>query len=70
MQGFWLSDCALAVELTPCMPLMLGWFVPPRVTSRPLAITEVSRAAEGGVVWGREVACGAVSGNSLARIPA
>jgi hypothetical protein len=56
--------------VTSCMPLMLGRFVPPRVTSRPLAITEVSRAAEGGVVWGREVACGAVSGKSLARIPA
>jgi hypothetical protein len=51
----------------PSLPSMLGWFVPPRVTSRPLAITEVSRAADGGVVWGREVACGAVSGKSLAR---
>src|SRR5215211_45525 len=51
------------------MPLMLGWFVPPRVTSCLLANPTVSRAAEGGVVWGREVACGAVSGKSLARIP-
>jgi hypothetical protein len=52
---------------TPCMPLLLGWFVPPRMTSCPLAITEMRRAAEGGVVWGREVGCGAVSGKSLAR---
>jgi hypothetical protein len=53
--------------LTPCMPLMCGWFVPPRVTSRLLANPEVSRAAKGGVVWGREVTRGAVSGKSLAR---
>jgi hypothetical protein len=56
--------------LTPCMPLMLGWFVVPHITSRPLANPKMSRAVEGGVVREREVACRAVSGKSLARIPA
>ena len=45
------------------MPLMLGWFVPPRVTTCLLANPKVSRAAEGGVVWGREAACSAVLAN-------
>jgi hypothetical protein len=30
MQGFWLSDCALAVELTPCMPCSFGVLPHPR----------------------------------------
>jgi hypothetical protein len=46
---------------------MRGWFVPPRVTSRLLANPQVSHAANGGVVWGREIACGAVSGKFLAQ---
>jgi hypothetical protein len=55
---------------TPSLPSMRGRFVAPRLTSRPLANSEVNGAAEGGGVWEREVACGAVSGKSLARIPA
>jgi hypothetical protein len=44
---------------------LASWGVSTANTSSPS--TKVSRAAEGGVVWGREVACGAVSGKSLAR---
>jgi hypothetical protein len=49
--------------LTPCMPLMLGWFTMPCRTSRAHTTALVSGAVEGRVVRRREVACSAVSGN-------
>ena len=56
--------------LTPCMPLMRGWFTPPRRTSRSHTTTLVRDAVEGWVVRRREVTCSAVSGKFLARAPA
>ena len=55
--------------LTPCMPLMLGWFTTPCNTSRVHITAQVRNAAEGWVVGRREVTCSAVSGKSLARDP-
>ena len=52
--------------LTPCMPLMRGWFTTPCTTSPTYATEQVKGAAEGCVVGG-EVACGVVSGKFLAR---
>ena len=56
--------------LTPCMPLMLGWFTTPCTTSRVHITAQVRDAAEGWVVGRREATCSAVSGKSLARTPA
>ena len=53
--------------LTPCMPLMCGWFTSPRATSPTHATEQVKGAAEGWVVGRRQVTCSAVSGKSLAR---
>jgi len=53
--------------LTPCMPLMCGWFTSQRTTSPTHATEQVKGAAESWVVRRREVACSAVSGKSLAR---
>jgi hypothetical protein len=57
-------------HLTPCMPLMLGEFTTPRRTSRDHTTTLVRGAVEGRVVRRHEAACSAVSGKSLASIPA
>jgi hypothetical protein len=56
--------------LTPCMPLMCGWFTSPCATSPTHATGQVNGAAEGWIVRRREVTCSAVSGKSLARDPA
>jgi hypothetical protein len=56
--------------LTPCMPLMCGWFTSPCTTSPTHATEQVKGAAEGWVVGRRQVTCSAVSGKSLARVPA
>jgi hypothetical protein len=53
--------------LTPCMPLMCGWFTSPRATSPTHATEQVKGAGEGRVVGRREVTRSAVSGKSLAR---
>jgi hypothetical protein len=55
--------------LTPCMPLMLGYFTSPCATSPTHATEQVKGAAEGWVVGRRQVTCSAVSGKSLARAP-
>ena len=55
--------------LTPCMPLMLGWFTSPCTTSRTHATEQGKGAARDRVVRRREVTCSAVSGKSLAKIP-
>ena len=55
--------------LTPCMPLMCGWFTSPRTTSLTHATEQVKGAAEGWVVGRRQVTRSAVSGKSLARAP-
>jgi hypothetical protein len=74
--GIWLTkfdSCLVELRgfepLTPCMPLMLGWFTMPCRTSRAHTTALVSGAVEGRVVRRREVACSAVSGKSLARAP-
>jgi hypothetical protein len=56
--------------LTPCMPLMRGEFTSPCTASPTHATELVKGAAEGWVVGRREVTCSAVSGKSLARVPA
>ena len=53
--------------LTPCMPLMCGWFTSQRATSPSHATEQVRGAVEDRVVRRREAACSAVSGKSLAR---
>jgi hypothetical protein len=53
--------------LTPCMPLMCGWFTSPCATSPTHATEQVKGAAEGWVVGRREVTCSEVSGKFLAR---
>jgi hypothetical protein len=53
--------------LTPCMPLMRGWFKTPCNTSRVYITAQVRDAAEGWVVGRREATCSAVSGKFLAR---
>jgi len=53
--------------LTPCMPLMCGWFRSPCAASSTHATEHVTGAAEGRVVGRREVTCSAVSGKFLAR---
>ena len=55
--------------LTPCMPLMCGWFTSPCATSPTHATEQVKGAAEGWVMGRRQVTCSAVSGKSLARGP-
>jgi len=51
------------------MPLMCGEFTSPCTASPTHATEQVKGAAEGRAVGRREVACGAVSGKSLARVP-
>jgi hypothetical protein len=69
----YLADALCVVEPrgfeppTPCMPLMLGWFTTPGTTSPTHATEQVKGAAEGCAVGRGEVACGVVSGKSLAR---
>ena len=67
------GDLLLVVELrgfeplTPCMPLMRGWFTTPCNTSRIHITAQLRDAAEGWVVGRREAMCSAVSGKYLAR---
>src|SRR5215218_8374155 len=56
--------------LTPCMPLMRGWFTSPCAASPTQATEQVRSAVEGRVVGQCEAARSAVSGKSLARAPA
>jgi len=52
--------------LTPCMPLMRGWFTTPCNTSRIHITAQLRDAAEGWVVGRRKATCSAVSGKYLA----
>jgi len=68
-----LTCCYVVVELrgfeplTPCMPLMCGWFTSPCAASPTHATEQVKGAAEGCAVGRGEVTCGVVSGKFLPR---
>jgi hypothetical protein len=65
----WVEPPAGIEPATPSLPSMRGWFTSPCTTSPTHATEQVKGAAEGCAVGWGEVACGAVSGKSLARTP-
>jgi hypothetical protein len=66
VEALWLVEPRGFEPLASCMPSMRGRFTAPR-TPRRRTIAEVNCAVAVGILGRGAVACGAVSGNFLAR---